>query len=197
MRTTWLTTRQLALVAIYSGLWAAVEFFLGTLLVVINMPFRGAFLTAIALVIITAVRRMVPKKGTALAMGIIVAAIRVILGGPKILTIAPALVIEATLIEAAFLWSPGGVGELTRLKCVAAGILSITYSFLHTILMVGILTGLRKQHFAVGIEYLRQLQFGFLSLWLVFFFLLLAHTILGAGAGLISFRMTSGITARK
>ena len=197
MRKTWLTTHQLALVAIFSGLWVTVEFFLGTLLVMINMPFRGAFLTAIALVIITAVRRMVPKGGTAIAMGIIVTAIRVILGGPKILTIAPALMIEATLIEIAFLWKPGGIRVLTRLKCVAAGIFSITYSFLHTILMVLILSGLRKQHFAAGIDYLRQLQFGFLSLWLVFLFLLLAHMIFGAGAGLISFRMTSGIAVRK
>ena len=197
MRTPWLSTRQLALVAIFSGLWAAVEFSLGTLLVMINMPFRGAFLTAVALVIITAVRRMVPKKGTALAMGIIVAVIRITLGGPKILTIAPALVVEAALIEAVFLWTPGGVKELTRLKCAVAGILSITYSFLHTILMVGIFTGLRKQHFEAVVDYFNQLQFGLFSLWLAFTLLIVIHVFFGAGAGLVSYRMTKRITARK
>jgi hypothetical protein len=197
VRTPWLTTRQLALVAIFSGLWAAVEFSLGTLLVMINMPFRGAVLTAIALLIIIAVRRMVPKKGTALAMGIIVAIIRITLGGPKILTIAPALVIEAALIEAAFLWTPGGVKELTRLKCAVAGVLSITYSFLHTILMVGIFTGLKKQHFEAVVDYFDRMRMGLFSLWAAFVLLIVIHVIFGAGAGLISFRMTKRITARK
>lgn len=162
----------------------------------INMPFRGAILTAIALLIIIAVRRMVPKKGSALAMGIIVAVIRITLGGPKILTIAPALVIEATLIEAAFLWVPDSSKELTKLKCAVAGILSITYSFLHTILMVGIFTGLRKQHFEAVVDYFDQMRLGLFSLWVAFVLLIVVHLLFGAGAGLISFRLTRRIKAR-
>jgi len=189
----WLTTRQLAIMAIFCALWAAVEILIGTLLVMIRLPFRGAILTAIALVLLVAVRRMVPKRGTALPMGVVVAAIRLIMGGPKILTIAPALVIEGALIEAAFVFVPGTSDYLNRLKCMVAGILSITYSFIHTILMVGLITGLRKQQFSVVIDYLEDLQFGIFSLWIGLLVLVLAHALLGAAAGMISWRLTQGI----
>ena len=163
----------------------------------IRLPFRGAILTAIALVLLVAVRRMVPKRGTALAMGVVVAAIRLIMGGPKILTIAPALMIEGALIEAAFVFVPGNSGYLNRLKCVVAGILSITYSFIHNIIMVGLITGLQKQQFSAVIDYLDSLQFGMFSLWVALLVLVLAHALLGAGAGMISWRLTQGIHARK
>ena len=194
MSSRWLTTRELAVVAIFSALWAAVEILIGTILVMIRLPFRGAILTAIALLLIVAVRQQVPKKGTAIAMGVIVGAIRLIMGGPKVLTIAPALVIEGALIEAAFVLLPGVSSQLTRMKCATAGVLAITYSFLHTILMVGLITGLRKQQFTVVIEYLEGLKFGLYSLWLALLLLVVAHGVLGGAAGIISWRLTRGFT---
>jgi len=180
----------LAIVAIFSALWAAVEVLIGTLLVMMNLPFRGAILTSIALGILVAVRKKVPKKGTAVAMAVVVAAIRLIMGGPKILTIAPALVIEGTLIEAAFLLVPGDSARLNPMRCIAAGALSVTYSFLHSILMVALLAGIRGQQFSVVIDYVKSFRFGLFSLWSALILLISAHALLGAAAGIASWRLT-------
>jgi hypothetical protein len=186
---TWLSSRQLAIVAIFTSLWVAIEILLGTLLVMLQMPFRGAILTAIALGILVAVRKMVPKRGTAVAMALIAAIIRVIMGGPKILTIAPAILIEGALIEASFLLIPGETLAPNKSRCVVAGILAVTYSFLHTILMVGLLAGIHRQHISIVINYLESLRFGAMTLWLALFLLVIAHALLGAGAGVVSWRL--------
>ena len=190
MNSPWLTSRQLAIVAIFSALWAASEILLGTLLVMLQMPFRGAVLTAIALGILVAVRQMVPKKGTAIAMGVIVAVIRVIMGGPKILTIAPALIVEGALVEAAFFVVPGATCAPNQLRCMVAGILAVTYSFFHTILMVGLLAAVHRQNLSAVINYLERLQFGAMALWIVLLLLVVGHALLGAGAGALSWRFT-------
>jgi len=186
----WLTSRQLAIVAIFSALWAASEVLIGTLLVMMNVPFRGAIMTSIALGILVAVRKKVPKKGTAVAMAVVVAAIRLIMGGPKILTIAPAVVIEGTLIEAAFLLMPGEMARLNPSRCIGAGILAVTYSFLHSILMVALLAGIKGQQFSVVIEYVGSFRFGLFSIWAALILLISAHALLGAVAGIVSWRLT-------
>jgi ABC-type thiamin/hydroxymethylpyrimidine transport system permease subunit len=190
----WLTNRQLAIVAIFSALWAAIEILLGTLMVMLQMPFRGAILTGIALVILIMVRKMVPKRGTAIAMAVVVAIIRVIMGGPKILTIAPALIIEGALIEAALVIIPGNSPAPNQFRCITAGILAVTYSFVHTILMVGLLAGIHKQNFSVVIEYLESLRFGEMTLWMAMIILVLAHAAVGIGAGVLSWRFSRRIS---
>jgi hypothetical protein len=183
----------LAIVAVFSALWAAIEIVIGTLLVMLQMPFRGAVLTAVALGILVVVRKMVPKKGTAIAMAAVVAVIRLTVGGPKILTIAPALVVEGALVEIAFLIVPGETLAPNKLRCVLAGILAVTYSFLHSILMVGLLAGIHGQNLSVVITYIESFRIGTMTLWLALLLLALAHALLGAGAGLISWRLTRRI----
>jgi hypothetical protein len=188
----WLTTRQLAIVAIFSSLWAAVEITIGTVLVMTKLPFRGAILTAIALGILIVVRRMIPRRGTALVMGVIVAVLRLLIGGPKVLAIAPAIVIEGALVEIAFLMIAGGIG-VTRFSCSLAGLLSVTYSFVHTILMLGVISGIRKQHFSAVLDYFEGFRFGLYSLWVAVLVLIIAHALLGVGAGLIFWRLTQRV----
>jgi hypothetical protein len=190
----WLTARQLTIVAIFSALWAAMEITLGTLMVIIKMPFRGAILTSIALGILIIVRRMVPKRGTALAMGIIVAVLRLMIGGPRVLTIAPAIVIEGALVESAFLLTSGRKG-LTQFNCVLAGFLSVSYTFLHGILMMGLISGIRKQNLTIMVNYFESLRFGLYSLWVALLVLIMTHALLGAGAGLLLWRLTQRVGA--
>jgi ABC-type thiamin/hydroxymethylpyrimidine transport system permease subunit len=196
VKSRWLTTRQLAIVAIFSGLWAALEITVGTLLVVTKVPFRGAILTAIALGLVIIVRRLVPKKGTALAMGVIVAAIRIIMGGPKVLTIAPALVIEGALIEMAFLVTADRLSQIRMPSCALAGTLSVSYSLLHNILMVGLVSGLKKQHFSAVIDYLEGWKFGLPSLWIALLLLVIFRALLGAAAGMIWWYLTHSLQIR-
>jgi len=190
----WLTTHQMAIVAIFSALWATVEITIGTVLVMTKLPFRGAILTAIALGIIIIVRRMVPKRGTAVVMGIIVATLRLMMGGPKVLTIVPALVIEGALVEVAFLLTSGGI-YVTQFSCSLAGLLSVTYSFLHTILMVGLISGIRKQHFSTIVDYLEGMRFGLYSLWVAALVLIIAHALWGIAIGLLFWRLTRKVGA--
>jgi hypothetical protein len=185
----WLTARQLAIVAMFSALWAALEIGIGTVMVMLNMPFRGAILTALALGLLIVVRKKVPKRGTAITMGVIVAAIRLMAGGPRVLTIAPALVIESALVELAFLITSTSLAP-NQFGCILGGMLAVTYSFFHNLLMISFISGIRRQHLSAVIDYLHRWRLGEVSLWVTALVLIAIHALLGAGAGVFFWRLT-------
>ena len=59
-----LTTRELATIAVFGTLWGISEITMGSVLHTLNIPFTGAFLAAIGLMIALVGRVFVPRKGS-------------------------------------------------------------------------------------------------------------------------------------
>ena len=66
-----LSTRELATLAVFGGLWGVVEISLGSVLKTLNIPLSGVVLAAIGLTVALTGRVFVPKKGSTLFIGVI------------------------------------------------------------------------------------------------------------------------------
>ncbi len=97
-----LSTRELATIAVFGTLWGLSEISLGSVLKSLNVPFSGAVLSAIGLVIALIGRIFVPKKGSTLFIGVIAMLLKLfslggVIIGPMVGIFTEALVAEIVL----------------------------------------------------------------------------------------------------
>jgi len=96
------STRQLVLIAVFGTLWGAMEMALGTVIKGLNLPFGGALLAAIGLVIALTGRTFVPLRGATLFTGLIATLLKLfslggVVIGPMVGILAEALLAEVIL----------------------------------------------------------------------------------------------------
>ena len=97
-----LSTRQLVLIAVFGTLWGAVEMSLGSVIKAINLPFSGAFMAAVGLLIAMTGRIFVPRRGATVFIGVIATLLKLfsigsVVVGPIIGIMAEALIAELFL----------------------------------------------------------------------------------------------------
>ena len=119
-----LSTRELATIAVFGTLWGISEISLGSVLKSLNIPFSGAVLAAIGLVIALVGRAFVPKKGSTLFVGVIAMLLKLfslggVIIGPMVGIFSEALVAEIALSL---------TGKPRRFSFVLAGALGVTWS---------------------------------------------------------------------
>jgi hypothetical protein len=119
-----LSTRELATIAVFGTLWGISEISLGSVLKSLNIPFGGALLSAIGLVIALVGRAFVPKKGSTLFVGVIAMLLKLfslggVIMGPMVGIFSEALVAEIILSL---------TGSPRRFSFVIAGALGVTWS---------------------------------------------------------------------
>jgi hypothetical protein len=165
--------RGLATLAVLAALWSVVELSLGNAMIALQLPLRGAFLTALALPLMFAARLAVPRTGSVAALGLTTAAVRWLLGGAFIPQVSVAIAVEALLAETGLGWfrNPGGI---TRPRAALAGGLALAYTAAHPVLFWGLLLG--------GAHAFR-LPEGFPGLT-IFAAILTAHFVAGGAAGI-------------
>lgn len=130
------TSREIAQLALLSSLWAVIEIQWGFLLKSLKIPFSGAVLTTVAVILLCLGRSTVPKRGTALLMGITVAFIKmIVLGGIAIYSIL-GIIIEVALVEIGL----GSRGARKR-SFILAGALGVLWSLFHPFFAQGVLAG--------------------------------------------------------
>ena len=94
-----LSNREIAILALFSTVWAVIEIYLGLFLKSVKMPFSGSILTFIGLLILFLARDSVPKRGTAILMGLVTSFLKLIyLGGFAIYPVL-GILIEVILVE--------------------------------------------------------------------------------------------------
>ncbi len=130
------STRDLVYIAVLSALWAASENLLGGQLHAMNVPLSGAVLAAIAVFLMVTLRSLVPKVGSILMMGIVVALLRVLGIGGIVLSPMIAIFMEAVLVELAMT-----VGGTTLLASSIGGLLADMYSIVHPFIFQPLLFG--------------------------------------------------------
>jgi hypothetical protein len=119
-----LSTRELATIAVFGTLWGISEISLGSVLKSLNIPFGGALLSAIGLVIALVGRAFVPKKGSTLFVGVIAMLLKLFSLGGVIMGPMVGIFSEALLAEI-FL---SLTGSPRRFSFVIAGALGVTWS---------------------------------------------------------------------
>lgn len=96
------STRQLVLIAVFGTLWGATEMTLGSVIKGLNLPFSGALLAALGLIIALTGRTFVPQRGATLFTGVIATLLKLfslggVVLGPMVGILAEALIAEIIL----------------------------------------------------------------------------------------------------
>ena len=131
------TTRDLVKLAVFGALWGALEITLGSLFHALSVPMTGVFLSAIGLLIALVGRYFVPKPGSTLFIGVIVALLKLLSIGGVIIWPMIAILMEAVVAEVILtaMRKPG------RLAFVLTGALGVFYTLVHPFLTQGLIAG--------------------------------------------------------
>ncbi len=188
------SNREIALLALFSSLWAFVEINLGLVLKMFRVPFSGALLTFLGLIVIFVGRNAVPKRGTVILMGLTTAFLKMIyLGGIAIYPII-GIIIESVLVEIGLY-----KGRPTKFHFGLAGNLAMSWTFFHPFFTQGLLAGwgILKVYLLI-VE--RGAQFfgiqGHQSTFIIFSIVLFLHGIFGIIAGLVGANFSTVIYRR-
>lgn len=189
-----LSTRELAILAVFGALWGLVEISLGSVLKTLNIPLSGVVLSAIGLTIALAGRVFVPRRGSTLFIGVIAMLLKLfslggVIVGPMVGIFTEALVAELVLSLA---------GRPRRSVFVLAGALGVAWVLLQPFVTGPILFG--RTVFVVWLDLLdRGNQLLGLEtsavLWIVLG-LLAIHLAIGGFCGWISWDIARMLQVR-
>lgn len=179
-----LSTRDLAVLAVFGALWGLVEISLGSVLKTLNIPLSGVALSAIGLTIALIGRVFVPRRGSTLFIGVIAMLLKLfslggVIIGPMVGIISEALVAEIVLSLA---------GRPRRVALMLAGALGVAWVLLQPFVTGPLLFG--RTFFTVWLDLLDlgQRLLGLSSsaaLWIVVG-LLVIHLMIGGLIGWLS-----------
>jgi hypothetical protein len=129
-------SRGIALQAMFGCLWGVTEIQLGTALQSIGIPFRGAFLAGIAVVLLSMARVFNGARGSALAVGITAGFLKTLFVGSLAFYPVIGILTESIIVEI-ILWPR----FLYTRHFLAAGVLSVGIMLFFPFLTHGILGG--------------------------------------------------------
>ncbi len=186
------TTREIALLALLATVWAAIEVNLGILLQTLHVPFKGALLTFLALIVLFIGRHLVPKTGTVLLMGLTTAFLKFVFLGGMAISPVVGILIEVILVELCLFQQQPGVYNF----CLA-GAAGLSWTFIHPFFTQGLLAGWGiLKVYKIFIEKGAAL-FGFeQEFFSIFLLVFLCHLILGTIAGAIGYKFSLLIVRR-
>lgn len=170
--------------ALLSALWSVIEIGIGFSLQAAKVPFTGSFLAAITVVMLIIGRSYVPKFGTAIIMGLLLAFLKFIHLGGAVMFAVIAILVEAVLVELA-LWK----SKPTIFRSVLAGCLALSWSLIHPFFTQGLVSGwgITKVYTILvgrGAEI-----FGASNMTFTFSTLVFLHIIFGVCTGWFSIKM--------
>ncbi len=131
-----LQQNDITITAIFGAFWGVIEVTLGTMLQISKIPFRGTFLTLIAIFIIMVSRSFLNYKGAILSVSFTAASLKLISIVGFNITPFFAIIMEGLIAELIFLLFPYSV-----FSSVAAGSLILFYTLIHGLIMQGIFFG--------------------------------------------------------
>ncbi|MBC8185546.1 hypothetical protein H8E88_31045 [candidate division KSB1 bacterium] len=186
------TTREIALLALLSTVWAAIEVNFGILLQTLQVPFKGAFLTFLALIVLFIGRDLVPKRGAVLLMGLTTAFIKFIFLGGMAISPVIGIFMEVILVEMCLYQN-----QPRNYSFCLAGAAGLAWTFVHPFFTQGLLAGWGiLKVYKILIEKGAAL-FGFDQQFFgIFLLLFVIHILLGAIAGAIGFKFSQLIIRR-
>jgi outer membrane cobalamin receptor len=131
------TTREIALLGLMAALWGVTEVTLGGLIKGWRVPFSGAVLATLGVVILLTARSSVPVRWSSLLIGITAAGLRMASGFGGAVFAAIGIVVEALIIEVVLSLAPRG----WRSGRFVAGVLALWWALVHPFVVQGYLMG--------------------------------------------------------
>ena len=179
-----LITRELATIAMFGTLWGISEITMGSVLHTLNIPFSGAILAAIGLLIAFVGRVFVPKKGSILFIGLIAMLLKLFsLGG---IVIGPMVGIFGEVIIAEGVLSLTGKPRL--LPFMLAGSLGVLWTMVQPFVTGPLLFG--RSQFVVWLNLLdsgsRLLGSTDNAIFSIVAVLMIIYMVIGSMAGWLS-----------
>lgn len=189
-----LNTRELATIAVFGTLWGISEITMGSILHTLNIPFTGAFLAAIGLMIALVGRVFVPKKGSTLFIGLIAMLLKLFnLGG---IVIGPMVGILSEAILAEIVLSL--FGKPRRLSLIIAGASGVIFTMLQPFITGPLLFG--RTLFVVWLDLIdmgsRYLGLNDSAIFFIVGGLLIIYFIIGSVSGWMAWLIASQLKGR-
>ncbi len=135
-------SRERAYIVVFALVWGVWEMFGGAVVHALNLPFKGVFMSLVAVPIILTARTFVPTRGSTLKIGVIVAIMKIFSPGGFVLSPFLAILIEATMAEV--------ILSLTRSTFpgyILTGGFIVMWSPLHRLLIQGLILSKRIYYF--------------------------------------------------
>lgn len=133
----WISTRQVADLAVLAACNGALELTLGTFLHATRFPLAGSVMVGLNLVVYAVGHQRVPRRGAILAIGLGTAFLNAVFAGGFKLMALPAIVIEAAVLD--LLLSSGGLGKLNlALAGALSNLVALGWSVLTGLLVLGL-----------------------------------------------------------
>jgi len=189
-----LSTRELAIIAVFGTLWGASEITLGSVLKSLNVPFSGAVLAAIGLTIALVGRVFVPKAGSTFFIGVIAMLLKLFSLGGVILGPMVGIITEAVVAELAL----SLMGTPRRAAFLVAGALGVAWSLAQPFVTGPLLFG--RSLFVVWLDLLdagsRLLGLSASAAFWIVAGMLLIYVCIGCAAGWLGWEVARQLGTR-
>jgi len=181
------STRDLVYIAVLAALWTASEDILGAQLHAMNLPLTGVPLTAIAVFLMVTGRGLVPKRGSTILMGIVVALLKIFSIGGVVLPPMIAIFMEALAVELTM--TAGGVKQTTA---AIGGMLAEMWSFVHPFVVPPLLFGVEmlEMYKRTVLSGSKLLGIDPANAIMIILVLVALHGVVGVVAGLVGWRFS-------
>ena len=122
--------------AVFAAIWGLAEISFGSFLHASKIPFRGAIMSLVAVLILISARSVLRYRGSLILLGIVTATFRLFLGVGFNITPFVAIILEALIAEIII----NRVGFI-RWTAILSGILIMIYSLSHGLIMQAVFLG--------------------------------------------------------
>lgn len=189
-----LSTRELAILAVFGALWGLVEISLGAALKTLNIPLSGTLLAAIGLAVALTARVFVPRRGSTLFVGAIAMLLKLFSLGGAVLGPMVGILTEALLAEVVLTLE----GQPRRRAFILAGILGVIWVLVQPFITGPLLFG--RTVFVVWLDFLdrssRMLGLQPAAAFWIVLVLLIIHVAVGGLVGWISWDIAKMLQIR-
>jgi len=181
-------SRNLAFIGIFGGIWGITEITAGSYIHAFNIPFGGAFMSAMAILIFLPGTLFIDDKFAIIKIGAVACFIKIFSIGSIILPPLISIAVEAIVSNIIILLFSKNIFSFTL-----TGAVIVTYTFFHKFIAQGILFGR-----GILIMYIEVLNAGSKMLginiqhaFVIIFLLIILHIILGIIAGITAFSLAN------
>ena len=189
-----LSTRELATLAVFGTLWGLSEITLGAVLKSLNVPFSGAILGGIGLMVAMVGRVFVPRRGSTLFIGVIATLLKLFSLGGVIIGPMVGIFSEALIAEIVLSLS----GTPRRASLMLAGALGVAWTLAQPFVTGPLLFG--RTLFVVWLDLLdagsRLLGMSTSAVLAIVAVMLAIYLLIGALAGWVSWALAWQIQTR-
>jgi len=123
-------------VALFSALWSVLELTLGALFKGLRLPFGGAIMSGMAVILLITARSTISGRGSLIMIGAITAFIRIFSSGAFLPSPVIAIFMESLLVELTFT-----LFGFHRWSIRLAAVIAVLYTVVHPFLTQGLLFG--------------------------------------------------------